>query len=136
MAVFRPGEFTITDKATEIAGLKKGDRVIDIGCGEGDTVAHLAEKFGFETEGIDMNLAMISEAKSKHPGINVKFGDGRFADSFFVLFLSPVAMRRCPIPLFYRGGRGGAAIPERLSETTLPASGESFRARGAMIENK
>ena len=30
MAVFRPGEFTITDKATEIAGLKKGDRVIDI----------------------------------------------------------------------------------------------------------
>jgi len=67
---------------------------------------------------------------------NVKFGGGRFADSFFVLFLSPVAMRRCPIPLFYRGGRGGAAIPERLSETTLPASGESFRAREAMIENK
>lgn len=82
MAVFRPGEFTITDKATELAGLKKGDRVIDIGCGEGDTVAHLAEKFGFETEGIDMNLAMISEAKSKHPGINVKFGDGEFLDGY------------------------------------------------------
>ncbi|MEI3502776.1 MAG: methyltransferase domain-containing protein [Anaerovoracaceae bacterium] len=68
MAVFRPGEFTITDKATEIAGLKKGDRVIDIGCGEGDTVAHLAEKFGFDTVGIDMNLSRISEANESIRG--------------------------------------------------------------------
>ena len=46
-----------------------------------------------------------------------------FCRFVFVLFLSPVAMHRCPIPLFYRGGRGGAAIPERLSERRFPQAG-------------
>lgn len=82
MAILRPGEFAITDKATEIAGLKKGAKVLDIGCGEGDTVAHLSQQYGFEAEGIDMNLSMISSAKEKHPGINVKFGDGEFLDGY------------------------------------------------------
>ncbi len=82
MAILRPGEFDITDKATEAAGLKKGDRVLDIGCGEGDTVAHLSEKYGLKAEGIDMNLSRISTAKEKHPGIDVKFGDGEFLDGY------------------------------------------------------
>ena len=81
MAVLRPGELALTDKAIEIAGLKKGDRVLDIGCGEGDTVAHLME-LGMEAEGIDMSLKMLNAAKEKHPGINVKMGDGEFLDDY------------------------------------------------------
>lgn len=82
MAVLRPGEFDITDKAIEIAGLKKGHRVLDIGCGEGDTVHHLEADMGMKAEGIDMNLSMISKAKEKYGDIKVKFGDGEFLDDY------------------------------------------------------
>ena len=81
MAIMRPGEFAITDKAIEIADLKKGDRILDIGCGEGDTVAHF-NALGMDAEGIDMSLKMITAAKEKHPGINVKMGDGEFLDEY------------------------------------------------------
>lgn len=81
MAIMRPGEFAITDKGIELAGLKKGDKILDIGCGEGDTVAHFNE-MGMEAEGIDMSLKAITAAKEKHPGINVKLGDGEFLDDY------------------------------------------------------
>lgn len=82
MTLFRPGEFDITDRALELAGLKEGSKFLDIGCGEGDTVAHLTEDCGMHAEGIDMNLRMINNAKEKHPGIDVKFGDGEFLDTY------------------------------------------------------
>lgn len=81
MTLFRPGEFHITDRALELASFKEGSRLLDIGCGEGDTVAHLGE-LGMKAEGIDMSLSMISAAKEKHPGIDVKFGDGEFLDDY------------------------------------------------------
>ena len=88
MSIMRPGEFAITDRGLEIAGLKKGDRVLDIGCGEGDTVAYLKEELGMEAEGIDMSLKMLSAAKEKHPGINVKMGDGEFLDEYVLSLIN------------------------------------------------
>jgi ubiquinone/menaquinone biosynthesis C-methylase UbiE len=74
--------FTTTDRALELAKVQKGSRILDIGCGDGDVVAYLAEKCGMEAEGIDINLEKVSAAKEKHPGINVKFGDGEFLDDY------------------------------------------------------
>ncbi|MDO4544801.1 MAG: methyltransferase domain-containing protein [Bacillota bacterium] len=92
MTIFRPGEFTITDRAVELANFKKGSKLLDIGCGEGDTIAHLTEDLGMEAEGIEMNLAMISNAKEKHPGINIKFGDGEFLDDYMSFTFDGVLM--------------------------------------------
>ena len=74
--------FTTTDRALELAKLEKAGRILDIGCGEGDVVAYLTEKYGMEAEGIDMNLEKIRIAKEKHPGIDVKFGDGEFLEDY------------------------------------------------------
>lgn len=82
MTIMRPGEFSITDRGIELAELKKGAKILDIGCGEGDTVAHLSEDLGMDAEGIDMSLKMLNAAKEKHPGINVKMGDGEFLDDY------------------------------------------------------
>ena len=82
MAILRPGEFDITDRGVEIAGLKAGDKVLDIGCGEGDTLNHLVSDFGMTGEGIDMSLPRISAAKAKYPDLEVKFGDGEFLDEY------------------------------------------------------
>lgn len=92
MTIMRPGEFDITDRGIELAGLKNGDRVLDIGCGEGDTVAHLCKDWGMDAEGIDMNLSMISTAKEKHPEISVKFGDGEFLDDYTSYTFDAVTM--------------------------------------------
>lgn len=78
----RPGDFKITDRGVSLAGLEKGSRVLDIGCGMGDTVNHLSADLGMKAEGIDMNLSLISEAKAKYPGIDVHFGDGEFLDDY------------------------------------------------------
>ena len=82
MTLQRPGGRELTDRGLELAGLREGSRILDIGCGEGDTVAHLAEDCNMKAEGIDMNLAAINTAKERHPGIDVKLGDGEFLDDY------------------------------------------------------
>ena len=82
MALLRPGGHALTDRGLELAGLRPGSRILDIGCGEGDTVAYLQEEKGMQAEGIDMNLVRISRGKELHPGINVSFGDGEFLDNY------------------------------------------------------
>ncbi|MDO4869854.1 MAG: class I SAM-dependent methyltransferase [Bacillota bacterium] len=84
-------EFALTDKGLDIAGLKKGSRILDVGCGEGDTVNHLNEQ-GYQAEGIDINLVKISAAKEKFPGIDVKFGDGSFLDNYMSFTFDGIMM--------------------------------------------
>ena len=91
MTIERPGGFDITDRALEIANFKTGSRILDMGCGEGDTVNHLNE-MGLKAEGIDINLAKIDAAKKKYPDINVKFGDGGFLDDYMSYTFDGVMM--------------------------------------------
>ncbi len=91
MSTTRPGDFQITDRAIELAKLKKGFKVLDVGCGEGDTVNHLNE-LGMEAEGIDMSLPKIAEAKEKYPQISVKFGDGEFLDEYMSFTFDAIFM--------------------------------------------
>ena len=82
MENLRPGGFRITDRAVELARFQRKDRILDIGCGQGDTVARLCREFDMEAEGIDLNLARIDQARKAHPNIQVKFGDGEFLDDY------------------------------------------------------
>ena len=61
MISWRPENFCTADKALELAGFKKGSRILDIGCGDGDIVAYLARKCGMLAEGIDMNLSAVRQ---------------------------------------------------------------------------
>ena len=95
MAYSRPGGRALTDRGLALAGLRSGSRILDIGCGEGDTVAYLKEVQGMDAEGIDMNLAKISAAKEQHPGIDVKFGDGEFLDDYMSYTFDGILMESC-----------------------------------------
>jgi arsenite methyltransferase len=72
--VARPGGFILTDMAIESCALKKGDMLLDIGCGVGASVAHLSEKYGLKALGIDSSETMLSKAHSCFPKINVYHG--------------------------------------------------------------
>ena len=55
------------DKVGEAIDLPAGSRVLDAGCGEGATSVRLADKFGYQTEGIDI-LDFNIERANQHLG--------------------------------------------------------------------
>lgn len=82
MSNLKPGEFRITKKAMELWKLPKGAKVLDIGCGRGETLEYLEKEYGFEGSGIDLSMPMIKEGKNRNPDLNIKYGDGEFLDDF------------------------------------------------------
>ena len=42
--MLRPGNFDITRSAAEAAGFKKGDKILDVGCGRGETMRFLTDE--------------------------------------------------------------------------------------------
>lgn len=56
-------------------GLPEAARILDLGCGTGDPIAHYMEARGFRITGVDASPAMIALAREKRPG-----GDWRIAD--------------------------------------------------------
>ncbi len=80
-------------RALELAGFSAGSRILDIGCGEGDDVARLNEELGMKAEGIDMSLKAVERAREKHPGIDVKLGDGEFLDDYSSFTFDGVLMQ-------------------------------------------
>jgi ubiquinone/menaquinone biosynthesis C-methylase UbiE len=70
--MIRPGGEALTGKAVNLAGLRAGDRVLDVGCGEGDTVLLLREKFEMAAVGVDVSSKMIDRGKARHPGLDLR----------------------------------------------------------------
>ncbi|MFZ4523101.1 MAG: DVU_1556 family methyltransferase [Bacteroidales bacterium] len=56
----RPGGFILTSRAAELGSFGMGSRILDIGCGSGETVRYLRSECGIEAFGIDKNLDQSS----------------------------------------------------------------------------
>lgn len=65
--VFRPGGSELTARAISLAGIDAGARVLDLGCGAGDTVQALRSQ-GFDAVGVD---CAADPAISKEPDPNI-----------------------------------------------------------------
>jgi SAM-dependent methyltransferase len=59
--------------------VKKGSRVLDLGCGTGSGARYLFEH-GMQVEGIDLSRRMIEVAKRRHPEIRFRRADFRHLD--------------------------------------------------------
>jgi ubiquinone/menaquinone biosynthesis C-methylase UbiE len=62
--------------------LRRGASALDVGCGDGDTLARLAEDLALECTGIDYSEAMVQRAKERHPQLDVRKGEADFLDGF------------------------------------------------------
>jgi len=94
-----PTRDTVVAGMLELAGVKKGDIVYDLGCGDGRIVITAAQKFGTRGTGIDIDPDRIREAKenARKAGVadRVKFLEqdlfvSKFSDATVVtLYLLP-----------------------------------------------
>ncbi len=76
----RPGGLTLTKEAFKLAGLGSGSKILDVGCGSGETVAYLANSQKSEAVGIDLSDVLIEKAREKFPDLRFEFGDGVMID--------------------------------------------------------
>lgn len=58
-----PTPHDVVEQMLKLAGVKKGDVVYDLGCGDGRIVVMAAQRFGARGVGIDINPERIAEAK-------------------------------------------------------------------------
>jgi ubiquinone/menaquinone biosynthesis C-methylase UbiE len=73
-----PGGVRLTDRAARLCGLKSGMSVLDMGCGSGDTVAYLAEKYGVAATGVERDGRRRGHlASDRRRGVRYVFADAR-----------------------------------------------------------
>lgn len=58
----------------EASGVGPGDRVLDVGCGSGDLLAHL-DGLGLTTAGVDPASGMVALARARVPAADVQHGE-------------------------------------------------------------
>lgn len=68
---FVPTPQEVVDKMLELAGINKGDFLIDLGSGDGRIPVTAAQRFGVRALGVDINPQRIKEANDRARGANV-----------------------------------------------------------------
>lgn len=74
-----PGQAEAVEKAAAKLGLRRGQRVLDVGSGLGGPAMHLASRYGVEVLGVDTAAAMVelSEERRQESGlVGVSFRPG------------------------------------------------------------
>lgn len=152
--VFSLGQMgTVRRRTVELAGVRSGDRVLDVGCGTGDLTLVAAGRAGDRGEvvGIDASPEMIEVARQKasHQGASARFEIGlieriAFADGYFDVVLSSLMLHHLPGDLkqrglaeVYRALRPGGRVlvvdmssrPTRLARAALAMSGHGYGQR-------
>jgi SAM-dependent methyltransferase len=61
--IYVPTPQTVVDKMLEMAALKPGDLVYDLGCGDGRIVVTAARKYGVKAVGFDIDPARVKESR-------------------------------------------------------------------------
>jgi ubiquinone/menaquinone biosynthesis C-methylase UbiE len=65
LAPFVPSPMPVVDRMLELAEIRDGDVVYDLGCGDGRIVVAAAKRYGVRAVGIDFDLRRCEEAKDR-----------------------------------------------------------------------
>ena len=65
----RPGGLTVTGQALAYCALPAGARALDLGCGAGATLKHVAAQYGLAGFGVDVSAELLARARRTSPGV-------------------------------------------------------------------
>ncbi|HHX74090.1 MAG TPA: class I SAM-dependent methyltransferase [Firmicutes bacterium] len=104
----RPGGLDLTRQAVNHCRFPKGAKILDIGCGYGETVRLLRSEYGFNAVGLDTGEKMLQKARARYPDLtfvagraeNLPFPGGEldaiFMECTFSLLNAPdIALSEC-----------------------------------------
>ena len=97
----RPGGTPLTRRLLALGGELRGRRVLDLGCGRGETAALLAREYGAVVTGADLSEERIRECREMCPDgtfAAADAGDLPFADGTFDAVVSECSFSVFPAP--------------------------------------
>src|ERR687891_615248 len=62
---FVPTTIPVVERMLELAEVRKGDFIYDLGCGDGRILIHAAKKYGTRGVGVDLDPQRVAEAREK-----------------------------------------------------------------------
>jgi len=76
------GKFTAKFKETmlEFCNVADGDKILDVGCGNGKLIDAISRKADIQAYGIDISHGMIEECKARYKGINFAVSNAETLD--------------------------------------------------------
>lgn len=65
LAPFVPTPLEVIRRMLTLSGLKKGEILYDLGCGDGRVLIVAAQEFGAQAVGVELNLNLVKEGREK-----------------------------------------------------------------------
>ena len=97
---FHPGGADLTREAAKFCAWGKGDRILDIGCGDGSSMRLLRDELGVKPVGCDRDKAMLAFAKEQDASLQLRETDGMSLD--FPSLYFDGALMECSFSLMNR----------------------------------
>ena len=93
----------LSAQLADLAGVRPGQRVVDVGCGPGALVGELAARLGAESvSAVDPSVPFVLAARQRHPGVDVRRGTAEglpFADCVFDAALAQLVVHFMQDPI-------------------------------------
>ncbi len=93
----------LSAQLADLAGVRPGQRVVDVGCGPGALVGELAARLGAESvSAVDPSEPFVLAARQRHPGVDVRRGSAEglpFADCVFDAALAQLVVHFMQDPI-------------------------------------
>jgi SAM-dependent methyltransferase len=80
MGIMSPGKTVLPIDAFRVAGLKRGCKILDVGCGQGGTLESLRENFDVCCIGVDRSSELLNQGKAIFKELDLRPGDAASLD--------------------------------------------------------